>query len=384
MNNKLEHKLVNWVDGMEVSKDHQIQTENFFIETLCGNTAIHLTNYNYGLLPQMGKNDSLSDFALGDQVTNKAELRLRRCYAITAGGYRITYDPGEDGYMVCDISLDLDKDGIEQNSNRKWDIILSVNPYKRKPTGIPDPDENPPRHPDVEPTYQLLVAPSGDMQADQLGLYYLVIGKICYRGGRFEIDNAYIPPCTTMLSHPTLSRYYELFSEYIGTIEVASKNIISKVQNQQKTSTIAVNVNIVCQEIMRYISMIYFMHRNTGKLAEPIKIVNCYSSLAHICLSAFSFLNKIEKEELLQYFYNWNDVTPGAFEGLLSEAASILYDHNNIQESMSCIDRFLNVLAELWMILSRLEYIGQTKDNIVVSSRSMDQGKNVSSWSVID
>ena len=96
-------------------------------------------------------------------------------------------------------------------------------------------------------------------------------------------------------------------------------------------------------------------------------------------------MSKSDKEELLKYFYEWSDITPGTFETLLAENTSILYDHNNIRGVMVTTERFLYILNDLWVTLSQLEYIGKHKENIVVAERSKRQGDtSASKWSLLD
>ena len=59
------------------------------------------------------------------------------------------------------------------------------------------------------------------------------------------------------------------------------------------------------------------------------------------------------------------------------------YDHNNINESMKLIDDTFNLIAELWIKLSLLEYIGQHKDNIIVSDKKLiTQPVKKSKWDI--
>lgn len=383
MKDTRKYNLVNWADGMLVMKDHQIQTENFFINNICDSLAVQLTNYNYGLLPSININIPSSEFEISEQATNRLEIRLRKCNAITLGGYRIAYNPEQSKFLMADYTFAKEEEKKDVQSER-WDIILAVNPYQRVPSGIPDIEENPPRHPDAIPEYKLFVMPSGQINPDELGPYHLVIGRIRRIGGRYEVDDNFIPPCTSMSGHPDLLRYVERFSGYMNSIEKASKDIIYKVQNSQKTSTIAVNAFNMCREIMRNIAGFYFIFRNSGRFMQPIQIVNCFSTLAHTCFISLVFMNKMEKEELLKYFYEWSNVSPGSFEDILSETIGIVYEHNNIRQMMLYIERFLDIFSELWINLSKLEYIGQHKDNVVVAVRSGQQEIDRDNWSIID
>ena len=47
----IKNILVNWVDGMKISKEHLVQLENYFIDAIRDMKSANLTNYNYGILP---------------------------------------------------------------------------------------------------------------------------------------------------------------------------------------------------------------------------------------------------------------------------------------------------------------------------------------------
>jgi len=367
---------------MDVEFRHLQQTENYFIERLGDNLATRLTGYNYGLLPSTDRRHSSGEFDISERVTGKVEIKLRSCNAITAGGYRICYNPDHSEYLLYTHSFDE-----ESNSTSDyWDVILSVNPFERIPSGVPDEKENPPRHPDIVEQYKLSIAPRGHMNYEQLGSFHLIIGRIRQYAGRYEVDTNYIPPCTGMCSHPDLLKYYESFGSYLNDIERASKIIISKIRNRSQNSPLAHYIAIMCENMMRYISSIYFSYRNTGRDALPLEIVDYFSTLAHTCFISLDFVSKIEKEELLKYFYEWSDVTPGSFEELLSNTLSIIYDHNNIRSTMIQVESFLRIMSELWLRLSTLEYIGQHKENIVVSERvhQQEQVKKAGGWTILD
>lgn len=60
------------------------------------------------------------------------------------------------------------------------------------------------------------------------------------------------------------------------------------------------------------------------------------------------------------------------------------YDHNNIDNSMKLIYDFLDIQAQLWTRLSLLEYIGQHKENIIVSDkRLIDKNSQKGNWTVL-
>ncbi len=384
MNGK-EYKRVNWVEGMDVGLQQFEQSEDHFTNALCDAQAVRLNKNNFGLLPSVdGKSDS-SQFDISERVTNTVEIKLRRCNAITAGGCRISYNPALIDSMIYTHSFDPDK-GHDLSKTYYWDVIISADPFRRIPSGIPDIESTPPHHPDVDSFYGLSITPKDQVNPEQLGMYHLIIGRIRQRGGRYEVDSSFIPPCTSMSSHTDLIRYYELFGSLLNDIERASKIIIAKIRNRTQNSPIAIHIGSLCEDMMRYIATIYFNYRNTGIESTPVSIVNYFSTLAHTCYASLNFINKSEKEELLRYFYEWNDVTPGTFEELLSNTLGIIYNHNDITTIMIQVESFLRILSELWLKLSTLEYIGQHKDNIVVSERVQyqEQPKKAGGWTILD
>lgn len=385
MEKKNRYPLVNWMDGMNVRRIHQIQTEDHFTNALCEGHSIGLNKHNYGLLPYYKGSRASGNFDISEQVTGTVEVRLKRCYAVTSGGYLINFDADEENSLVSSFSLTTEELENGQDKDRKWDVILMADPFERVPVGTPDEKEKSPRHPDALPKYMLNVLPSGQINVEELGRHYLVIGRLQKRGNRYEVDGNFIPPCTSMSSHPDLKEYYAKFGQFIDTIERASKDIILKVQNVEKQSPLAVNIDMICKNIMLYISSIYFLYRNEGQFYSPLRFINVFSVLAHTCFVSLNFMSKVDKEELLKYFYEWSDVTPGTFETLLSENTGIIYDHNNIRGLMVTTERFLYLFNDLWITLSRLEYIGKHKENIVVAERSKRQGDtSTSRWSLID
>lgn len=385
MSNNKEYRLVNWVDGMSVDSQHFKQTEDHFIDALCKAQAMGITKHSYGLLPLQQQSSHVHGIEITEQITESVKIVLKKCNAVTAGGFHIDYESqGEDYLSYIHYFEKHKKETTKQD--QMWDVLLTANPFMRIPVGIPDPEATPPRHPDVQASYKLSIAPSDDIQAGSLGRYHLVIGKIRERNGRFDVDAGFIPPCTTMGSHEVLQKYHTDFQKYISGIESNSKKIIGKILNRTNNGPLALHIKMICEEIIRYISVFYFRFRNVGLSEQPLNVVNHFSSLAHRIYSSMLFISKSDKEEVLKYFYEWSDVTPGTFEDILSNTLEIEYQHHNINTLMLQIKSFLKILSDLWEKLSSLEFIGQHKENIVVSERSqqMELPKNKGGWSVLD
>ncbi|HCC53258.1 MAG TPA: hypothetical protein DEQ30_15435 [Porphyromonadaceae bacterium] len=386
---QLEKTMVNWVEGMKISNKHLKQMEDYFIDVVRDATNMRLTEHNFGLLPPYKGEKLSSDFEIIERISNHVEIELRRCNAITPGGCRISINPADaSDYLKLDYPFEEDVDVTEgEDGNLYWDVILVVRPFDRIPLATPDPNETPPRHPDAGKSYSLHIKPAGQINSEYFGMHHLIIGRVVKIADRYEVDRSYIPPCTSMSSHPDLKNYYEQFGKCLNDIEVSSHKIIQKINEQEnKSSTIANNIKLVCEHLLTYIATVYFNFRNTGRYYIPIEIINTFSSLAHTTFVCINFINKKQKEEMLQYFYEWSDVTPGNFMEMLTDMIEVNYNHYNIRHMMDKTGFVLLEFSKLWIKLSTLEYIGQHKENIVVAEKTqkIDTPTRRSEWTIID
>ena len=384
----IKKRLVNWVDGMKIAQKHLVQTEDYVTDVVRDVISMHQTDNRFGLLPPYKGEPLSSDFEITNRISNNVEIKLRRCNAVTAGGCRININPTEySEYLHLEYSFDSDLDyKKEDEKNPLWDVILVIKPFDRLPAGIPDSEETPPRHPDAAQAYSLFIKPAGQINSREFGMHYLIIGRVTKNGDRYEVDSRYIPPCTSMCSHPDLKSYYETFGQYLNDIETSSHRIIQKINERENNSSIAKNINKVCETLLNYISTAYFNYKNNGRFFAPDETVNVFSSLAHVCFSGIQYMSKKDREEMLRYFYEWNDITPGNFTELLTQSLEIVYDHHDIRSVMELINNFLSMFSGLWIKLSTLEYIGQQKENIVVAEKKQKQVTTTSKsgWTILD
>jgi len=383
----IKKRLVNWVDGMKIAQKHLIQTEDYVTDIVRDAISMNLTDNRFGLLPPYRGEPLSNDFEITNGISNSVEIKLRKCNAITSGGCRININPIEfSEYLCLEYSFDSETEHKKEDEGElRWDIILSIRPFDRSPIGMLDSEETPPRHPDAGQTYRLSIRPAGQINPDEIGRHYLIIGRVVKTGSRYEVDSNFIPPCTSMCSHPDLKKYYEDFGKCLKEIETSSIKIIQKIYDRENISSIAKNINGLCETLLNYITTIYFDYKNNGRFYAPDETVNVFSSLAHVCFSGIQYMSRKEKEEMLRYFYEWSDVTPGNFTELLTNALDIVYDHHNIRLMMELIQQFLDVFASLWIRLSSLEYIGQHKENIVVAEKVQKQTVTTKTgWTILD
>lgn len=381
---KLEHYPVNWIDGMKISKQHFIESNDYISDLVRDSNSIQLTSLNFGLLPAP-KNGS-RNFEITVETKNDSimVITLYCCYAITQGGFRISYDP----LVKNELSIIRNIDILELNNNtfESFYIILFANPFVRTPIGIPSIDENPPRHPYSDVTYELQIIPTNQINNIELGPYCLIIGKIQNEYGLLKLDKKFIPACTQLLCHEDLIHFHKNCLLKLENLKVLSLNIIKKINDKNKPSTIANTVFHLCKIMALYISKVIFKLQHELLEKTPIKTIEIISSMAQNQYCFEKCLSEIDREEYLKYIMEWTELTPKDLEYTFSSICEIKYDHNNIYESVVIASNYLKKNEAIWNALCSLEFIGQHKENMVVTKETIQLKDELPKkrWSILD
>ena len=370
---------------MKVSKDNFIDTDKHYHDTLRDIASLFITNYNFGLLPLPKGNRNAFDLSFIQNAANSITVKLNYCNAITPGGCRISIVT-EDKSNALSATLKLDYSEKSSSELTWYDVVLSVNPFERVPMGNPDPEENPPRHPYSDNKYNLSIVPSDQLNLSELGAYCLVIGKIKSKAGALYFIENYIPPSTSIESHPALIGYYEMIGDALDQIHSLSIKIIQKICNKNKPSAIAKNYREVGEKTLAFTTGIFFHYRNTLPQAPPVQLIEIASTLANTIHTSLYCISGEEREELLKYIFEWCEITPNIFEEELLKAIEVKYNHYNIVEPLEVLVHFLKTINTIWSKMNNLEYIGQRKENIVVKKEDVaiqvEQPKK--RWSILD
>lgn len=375
----LRFKSINWVNGMKLSSDHFTLNDLYLQDFVRDAVSLNLNNSNYGFLPPFAGYKSSHDIEIIEKATNHIEVRVRYCNAVTPEGCHIDIPQAEHTDMLVHNHY------FGQSDPRNYAILLVVSPFNRVPAGIPNPEESPIRYPELSKSYSIAVLPESEVSSQSTDSYFLTIGQVYYENGRLLINHGYIPPSSTITSHPTLIRYYESLSILLNDMQLACFKIIDKTGGRDNITPLGKNIRLISEKIVDYIAGLFYEYRNLAHRQPPVIMVGYFSSLAHIFFTAIKLIDPREREELLKYFYEWKDVTPGNFEELLAKTIELVYDHKQISHSMLMVSEFMNVIVALWNKLSGLEYIGQRKENIVVAEQQVvQQVQAKKTWTLLD
>lgn len=379
----LKYRPVNWTDGMKLSSAHFVATDQYNQDLVRDARSLLLMNCNYGLLPPFAGQRTSHDIEVTEKATNHVEVKVRLYNAITAEGCRIDINsPVDYGSQLTFTHY------FNENSEGKsilYNIVLAVDTFERVPTGKLDPEDNPPRYPDISKGYRIFLLPVTGAPSVSIEGNSLVVAQLTLSNGKISINNNYIPPSSSIISHPALIRYYEQFSVLMNDLQLAAFTIIDKTMGKEAITVLGKNIRLISERMLNYLAQIFFSYRNLGYQQSPVYLAGCFSQLAHVFFTGIKHVEPKEREEMLKYFYEWRDVTPGNFEELLARTIELIYDHHDIHASMLLIEEFLNVITALWKKLATLEYIGQRKENIVVAEQQIVQQVQAKrTWTLLD
>jgi hypothetical protein len=373
------HHAVNWVDGMKISQKHFASQENHFLDSIRDTTSYSINKFNYGLLPIGDIEVNNSIFDVFNSATNDIQLIIKKCHAITPAGYRVA---------INNMTININElTGSIKNEMEEEDyyILIAVNPFEQIPGGEFDPEETPPRHLFTQAKYHIQLVSVNINNNENSSGNYIIAGKVQYKNGMANTDVSFIPPCTTVNSHPLLLRYYQDFARIIGSLQQFATRIIQK--NNYKNQNVALTQSIkeLCSVMLNQFGNSYFYYRNISYQIAPIYMIDIFSKLAHNLYIAIEKIPEKEKEEALNYCYEWSDIPPHLLLNQLSTIVEINYDHYKNGEYMKSISLLLNSLYNIWEKLSGLEYIGQHKENIVVKEQALTQMvKDKKGWNILD
>ena len=355
---------VNWIDGMKINKTHFIAQDNAMRYQLAQNTNCLLNELNYGLLPVGPSGDGLKLFISSDNQ-NKLQVRIQQCRAITSGGYYIEFN--EDTLlqgMNKAVPVASTPATLKELKSRGTDfyIVLSINPYKRVPFGTADLNEVPPRIPFTAPSYSLDLIPSQDVTRNVMGPWQLPVGKISIEDQRVMLEEDYIPPCSSVNSHPELLEILAGLEQFYSKMELYSLQIIQKIMQKKQVNDMAVIVQKLCENISFFTSIQLADLKSVGIIQPPAYLVGRVAILSRQMKNTLDCYLGSGKEELINYFTEWCNISQGELEGAMVNLSNHQYNHLDINNSIDLVSQFTKIISRLFYQLAKLEYIGKRKE----------------------
>lgn len=358
LQDRFSHLGVNWFDGMSINKDHFVAQENHMKEMCIDVIGQNLDPFNYGILPS----ERGEPYSIHTDIDNRniLNVKIRNLRAVTLGGARIEITPAT--CTVVEMTRNLSELKLEKNSARTFALILTINPFSRKPFGDADPEETPPRKPNVLPEYTLDLIPYDELGGGEIGLFHINLGLLVFNDGEFSVATDYIPPCTSIASSPMLLAYYEQMQASLTKLEGNVTKIVQKVRGKQQENKLAQSISGISENVLTYLShqlpaiSLYLQHK------APIYFIEKIIVLSKITHNSIETWQGSGKEELLNYLTDWCDLNQGKLDKTLAELAVLKYQHHNAAIAFKKADNFLEIISPLFKTLADLDYIGKKID----------------------
>lgn len=376
MKTEIEHFPVNWVDGMKISRVHFEQTENAIYDQIRDAYSLPLNTFNFGLLPQVSIDKPSIDIVVMDKQPNYIKLKLNLCRAVTESGFRIEITPAivQSFNSTKLFEVELSNQNMQASN---FDVLLSVNLFKRLPIGKPNPEETPVRHPSSIFDYQLSIIPTEKVNQNDISSNILLVGKINIKGDDAVFDTTFIPPCTTIHSHPVLFKFYKELGKAIFEMNDNCSKIITNVLGKKQNSDLASNVKAIAEQLVYTIADGSYEYKSIGFQHSPFYLVNFIIKLANKIKAVIQTVN--EKEKLIRYLTNWGDIKQGNYESMLDETTTIKYNHFEIYQTLKKVESFLALTAHIMNKLSSMDILEEkgAGPNMIISQKEVrgDKGK---------
>lgn len=376
MQKEIKYYPVNWIDGMKINKSHFLQQDHAFTNLVTDAVAVRTTPFNYGLLPADEMNTS--QLKLWIDVDNQQVLtvKLVSCNAVSAGGARVFIDGSETNPFKLSASFPVVKADTCSLPEGSYFIILSVNPFDKKPFGEADPNEEPPRYPFLAPAYHLFLVPADETGHRNMGPYHLSLGKLQLRNNIATLDENYIPPCMAVNSHPALAEAFAFYNNQLSTLETVCLQIIKKIHFRNQQNLLAQLVWYISENMLMYLSPVLAKFRWSMPYETPVVMVEAVAGLGRVLKNSIDTRQATGKEELIDYFADWLDLNQAQFEKVISDAVNAEYNHTDIRPSLNRCSLFVREVVTLFKKLSELDYIGRKTDkDIFVKEEAPDFAK---------
>ena len=370
-----KHFPVNWIDGMKINKNHFIDQDNAWADTLQEMASLNLSPVRYGVLPASVARENTFNVKISLDNQDSLKVSVLSCHAVTLGGMRISIPAlSVNGQPDTGNILNTVFPFSSAKTEAAWWIFLFVHPFEKQPVGTPDISENPPRLPFVLPTYTLEMISESNYREFANHPYGISISKVIQNGSEVKIDEDYLPPCFSIMAHPDLLSLHGELDKYFADIELYCSKIVQKIFVKKQQNEISELVMFLCDRVMLYLGQAISTMRWKMIYEPPMEMFMGIAMLARILKNTIDLRIGSGKDELMNYLGEWCELKQGELETMLSKMANAGFNNNDINKSIHQVVVFVKITSRLFETLSKLEFIGKKKESgIFVKEESPQQ-----------
>ncbi len=359
-----KHFPVNWIDGMKINKNHFIEQDNAWNDSLQEMVSLNTSPVKYGILAASTAGEET--FNVKISLDNQETLRVSvlACQAVTLGGMRISI-PGLSASSQPDTGIGLTNTFplTAAKTESGWWIFLFVHPYEKQPAGSPDLNENPPRLPFVLPSYTLELVSESNYRNFATHPYGIPIGRVSVNGNDIKVEDDYLPPCFSVIAHPDLNALHGELDKYFADVELYCSQIVQKIYAKKQQNEISELVMFLCDRVMLYLGHAITNMRWKIAYEPPVDLFMGIATLARTMKNTIDLRIGSGKDELMTYLGEWCELKQGELETMLSRFANASFNNNDINKSIQQVIVFVKITSRLFETLSKLEFIGKRKES---------------------
>ncbi len=351
----MENRLVNWKDGMMLGANHLFGTENYFFEYISelGRAALCLNGY--GLIERPVDNQLVTAYE-----SNEGELYISvsSMLYLTDGGFIIQIPHGEAvDYITTGLSL--------AKAEERYAVLVNLHPNQRTEFGEADQDEQPPRIPWSSVKLSVSLLPFSSVKG--AGGKSAVVGVIRKLSGSWAVDKNYIVPvCKVKYNKELCNRLQQLHNNIERLISLSTA-IIGKIHIRGRGYSLADNIFGFVSLILVLLERgrFYLMSRKYD--ISPYETRLFFSYISGEMIGFMKSMSAEHRGELLEYVNEWCLIPPGIFMSGAEQVSEPDYSQTDIAVSFFKIENYVRNLMVFMEQLVKLEFVGQRKENIVIS-----------------
>jgi len=377
MRDQQKHFPVNWIDGMKINKNHFIEQDNAWADALQGIAAQQLSPLRFGVIPASVAGEETFNIKIAYDNQNSLRVSVLSCQAVTPGGAVISLPAFSTVGQADTGNILTETFPLSDSKNEStWWVFLFIHPFEKQAAGSPDLAENPPRFPNVVPTYSIQVISDSNYRQFSSHPYGLAIGKVAVNGNDIRIEDDYIPPCISINAHPDLLSLHGELDKYLADVELHCSQIVQKIFRKNQQNEISELVMFLCDRVMLYLGQAITAMRWNMVYEPPASMFASISTLSRIMKNTIDLRIGSGKEELMNYLSEWCELKQGELESMLSNLANTGFNQNDINKNIQKVVHFVKVTSRLFETLSKLEFIGKRKESgIFVKEETIQQAE---------
>ena len=351
MHSKINHRFVNWQDGMLLSKEHLTLQDLAIQAAIYDTAAFSINSHNYGVLPASDGHSSSLDIQLQADTIEVVSVR-----GITPNGIRIEWNVSSE-LQPLKISVNSLK-SYSDNSGFLY-LVLRVKPFQYVEIGEISESDSTNRRPFLMIKPEMELVSYSDILSDS---FSFPIFRVHNHNGSLQADNTYIPPSVSVHGKQ-LTNHYQALGKMFESIIQSSKHIVRHVNGKTNRHQIAIDMYLITDKILNYGAGFLDAYKLISPQEPPIYFINILIGLVRSIQIGIDslpeknlqllqgYITQLEGQGETNTYRNSYNLNKTNLQSYFNAVLGMPYDHNNVFRLIdglnSCLDFWETILMKL-------------------------------------